>query len=245
MRPMIGITTERERATWGDMVDEVDLLSATYADMVAAAGGCPLLVPLRSGYEAELLAHLDGLVVSGGPDIAAERYGAIRHIHTEDVRPDRDELELSLLASFIEAGRPVLAICRGAQLLNVLRGGDLVQHLPDVLEGGRRHGLASAPLCHAIELLPDSALAAALGTTAEARCSHHQAMNRLGDGLRVVARADDGVIEAVELGDHPFAVAVQWHPEESGHVQLFEALVMASASHRDAANALSDPSPDL
>ena len=237
MRPMIGITTERERATWGDMVDEVDLLSATYADMVAAAGGCPLLVPLRSGYEAELLAHLDGLVVSGGPDIAAERYGAVRHINTEEVRPDRDELELSLLASFIEAGRPVLAICRGAQLLNVLRGGDLVQHLPDVLEGGRRHGLASAPLCHAIELTMELTLTGRMMEADEAAA--------IGLINYLVARADDGVIEAVELGDHPFAVAVQWHPEESGHVQLFEALVMASASHRDAANALSDPSPDL
>jgi putative glutamine amidotransferase len=235
MRPLIGITTEREHAHWAGYNAEVDLLPANYSDIVVAAGGCPVLVPLRPGCVVELLAHLDGLLVSGGGDISAERYGATAHPSMHDVRPDRDQVELLLLGSFIEARRPVLAVCRGAQLLNVLRGGDLVQHLPDTLDGDGHRGPGSASLRHKVALVPGSHVAEALGTAVEASCNHHQAINRLGRGVRTVAQAVDGVIEAVELDDHPFAVAVQWHPEESGDVRLFQALVNAVARSADAA----------
>lgn len=111
MRPLIGITTEREHAHWVGMDAEVDLLPANYADMVAAAGGCPVLVPLRPGCEHELVEHLNGLLVSGGADISADCYGATAHPSMRDIRPDRDQAELAVLRAFIAARRPVLAIC--------------------------------------------------------------------------------------------------------------------------------------
>lgn len=235
MRPLIGITTEREHAHWVGMDAEVDLLPTNYADMVAAAGGCPVLIPLRPGYEHELVAHLNGLLVSGGADISADCYGATAHPSMRDIRPDRDQAELAVLGAFIAARRPVLAICRGAQLLNVLRGGNLIQHLPDVLDCEDHRGPGNASLRHQVALVPGSRVAAALGTTVEASCNHHQALNRLGGGVLAVAQAADGVIEAVELDDHPFAVAVQWHPEDSGDVRLFQALVTAACRLPDAA----------
>lgn len=232
MRPIIGITAERERAQWVAMEADVDLLPANYADMVVAAGGCPVLVPLRAGYEANLAARLDGLIVSGGPDISPELYEAVPHSSMREMRPVRDEAELATLAAFIEAGRPILAICRGAQLLNVLQGGDLIQDLPEVLSGAHHRGSDGASIHHVVTLVPGSRAANALGATVQACCNHHQAISRLGCGLRVVARAADGVIEAVELDGHAFAIAVQWHPEESRDVRLFEALVAEAVDVR-------------
>lgn len=232
MRPLIGITTERECARWGIWDAVVDLLPATYADMVAAAGGCPVLVPLRAGFEAELLRQLDGLIVSGGPDIAPERYGQAAHASVRELRPDRDAVELPLLDAFIAARRPVLAVCRGAQLLNVSRGGTLVQHLPDLVGAQSHSGGGNASVRHEVSLVPGSRVAASLGSHVDASCNHHQALNELGAGVRVVGRTADGVIEAVELEDNSFAVGVQWHPEESSDIRLFQALVAAASAQR-------------
>lgn len=229
MRPLIGVTTDREHARWGDWNAEVDLLPTNYADTIADAGGCPLLVPLRAGFEVELLARLDGLVLSGGPDIGAERYGERYHAMMCEVRPERDELELALLDAFLAARRPILAICRGAQLLNVLRGGSLLQHLPDNLDGVNHRGERNASIRHVVTLTPGGRVAMALGAEVHASCNHHQAINRLGSGVRAVGHAADGVIEAVELDDHPFAVGIQWHPEMSSDARLFRALVVSTS----------------
>lgn len=229
-RPLIGITTERELARWDVWDADADLVPAAYADMVVAGGGCPVLVPLRAGFEDELVRRLDGLVVTGGPDIAPERYNETAHESVRGLRPDRDAAELPLLDNFIAARRPVLAVCRGAQLLNVSRGGTLIQHLPDVRDSRNHRGEGSTSIQNVVTLVSGSQIAACLGTTVAATCNHHQALNKLGVGVRVVGRAADGVIEAVELDDSRFAIGVQWHPEESGDVRLFRALVMAASS---------------
>lgn len=228
MRPLIGITTDLERARWGKWDMQVDLLPATYSDAVARAGGAPVLIPLRAGLDGGLARRLDGLILSGGPDIAAERYGAEPHEAMREIRYERDEAELGLLREFLSTGRPIVAICRGTQLLNVFRGGTLVQHLPEILSGANHHGPEQRPLVHEVALQPASRIAAILGPRVQARCNHHQAVQRAGTGVRVVGHANDGVIEAIELDDHPFAIGVQWHPETSHDGRLFEALVAAA-----------------
>jgi putative glutamine amidotransferase len=228
VRPLIGITCEREPARWDVWNAEADLLPATYADMVIEGGGCPVLIPPRKGLASDLVGRLDGLVLSGGPDVAPSRYGEGAHESVLEVREERDELELSLLAAFLAWRRPVLAVCRGAQLLNVCRGGTLVQHLPDVI--GRSHREeGTASMQHHVRLTKGSKIEGILGPVVEAQCSHHQAVRELGAGLHEVGRADDGVIEALELTDHPFVIGVQWHPEDSADARLFAALVTAAA----------------
>lgn len=240
VRPLIGITTEREHARWDVWDADVDLLPSAYADMVVAGGGVPVLVPLRAGLEDELVRRLDGLVISGGPDIAPARYNEMAHESVQGLRPDRDAVEFPLLNSFIAARRPVLAVCRGAQLLNVSRGGSLVQHLPDLPDSGRHSGEGTASIRHVVTIVPGSRIAASLGSRVEAACNHHQALKQLGAGIRVVGRAADGVIEAVELDESRFAIGVQWHPEESGDVRLFRALVIAASTRPQAASAECD-----
>jgi len=172
---------------------------------------------------------LDALVLTGGADVEPARYGAERRPETQDVDAARDESELRLLDAFVAAGKPVLGICRGIQVLNALYGGTLHQHLPLVI-GDLSHRPGPGRFGE-IEVLTEagSEVAKAMGESARVMCCHHQSIDRLGEGLRVTARSADGVIEAVER-DAPgsqFMVAVQWHPEQSGDTRLFRALVEA------------------
>lgn len=224
MRPLIGITTYREQARWGGWDIPAVLLPAGYADAVFAAGGEPVLLPTGST-SAAVAARLDGLVVAGGADVDPAAYGASPDPQLGPLRPDRDAAEAAILTAAFDRSLPLLAICRGMQLVNVVLGGDLVQHLPDQ-PGADVHdpgpGLFGD---RTVRVAAGSRLHAVLGASAPARCHHHQAIGRLAAGLAAAAWADDGVIEAVERPGPVFCVGVQWHPEVGDDPRLFAALV--------------------
>jgi putative glutamine amidotransferase len=232
MAPVIGISAYSERARWGVWDTGAVLLPQQYCAQVSAAGGVPVLLPPLPGIE-HAVSRLDGLVLSGGADLDPGQYGATAHGKTYGVRPDRDTAEAALLAAALERGLPVLGICRGLQVINVARGGTLHQHLPDLV-GHTGHGpTPGAYGSHPVRVTPGSGLAGVLGRTEVdgVPTHHHQAIDRLGDGLTAVAWTPDGVIEAVELDapGSPFALAVQWHPEAGTDLSLFRALVAAAS----------------
>jgi putative glutamine amidotransferase len=221
-RPVIGITTYIERARYGAWDVDAALLPRTYVDTVAAAGGNPVLLPPLGFSD---VSFLDGLVIAGGSDVDPARYGESAHPETIGVRPDRDATEFALVESALEAGLPLIGVCRGMQVLNVVLGGTLTQHIPDVTgTSAHRPVVGQFGRTH-VEMAPGSAVADILGGAATVSCSHHQAVDRLGDGLTVTARSADGVVEAVELAGADFALGVQWHPEQDAEVRLFKALV--------------------
>ena len=209
------------------------LLPHLYVASVHRAGGVPVLLPPLPDGAAEALAGVDGLLVAGGADVEAERYGAVPRDGDDAPRRDRDAWELALLDEALRQGVPVLGICRGAQVLNVAAGGTLHQHLPDVV-GSDVH--RPAPAQHGrvrVAVEPGSALADVVGPAADVPCYHHQAVDRLGRGLRATARAEDGTVEAVELPGDAFVLGVQWHPELDVHDdRLFAALVQAAVRRR-------------
>ena len=229
-RPLIGITTyHRERSGRHRFQ-----LPTSYVDAVRAAGGAPVLLPPGDPDPGELLDPLAGLVFAGGGDVHAARFAGEPHPHAYGMCDERDAFELALMEAALARGIPTLAICRGAQLLNVLLGGDLIGHLPDHV--GEQVVHRTSTLVHArheVRLDPASRLAGIYGTDkVEVASWHHQAVGRLGRGLRPVAWAEDGVVEAVELEGAPALLAVQWHPEidaaESAADPLFSSF-LASA----------------
>ncbi len=225
MRPLIGITAAAEVARWSVWELPACLVPLQYVTCVEGAGGRALLVPPRADEVETTLDVLDGLMLTGGADIDPERYGAALGDQTRATGPDRDEAELLLLQAALARDMPVLAICRGMEVLNVLRGGDLEQHVPDAVghEGHREvRGVFSE---HEVRLEPASLVGAALGPSLAVKSHHHQAVARLGEGLTAVGWSDDGVVEAVEDPDMRFAVGVQWHPEAGTDDRLFTALV--------------------
>lgn len=228
-RPRIGITTYLEQARWGAWDQPAVLLPHLYVAAVHRAGGVPVLLPPLPDGAAEALGGVDGLVVAGGADVDPAAYGSAPRTGTDEPRRDRDAWELALLAAAIEAGTPLLGVCRGTQVLNVAVGGTLHQHLPDVV-GHDRH--RPAPAQHGrvhVTVDPTSALAGVVGTEVEVPCYHHQSMDALGAGLRATAWADDGTVEAVELDGPGYAIGVQWHPElDVDDLRLFESLVSAA-----------------
>jgi gamma-glutamyl-gamma-aminobutyrate hydrolase PuuD len=228
-RPVIGITTYQETAQWGVWNCPAVLVPADYVRQVSAAGGVPVLLPPLAG-DVEVLDRLDGLILAGGADVDPARYGADRSPRTGALRPDRDEAELALLAAAVERDVPVLAVCRGLQVLAVLQGGTLAQHLPDVV-GTDVH--VPSPGTYGenhVAIAPGSRLATLIGTEATWACHHHQAVDSLGDGLTVVAWADDGTIEAAELDAARFVIGVQGHPEVGDDARLFAGLVAAATT---------------
>jgi gamma-glutamyl-gamma-aminobutyrate hydrolase PuuD len=202
-----------------------------YIDAVLRAGGQPVLVNAARDPKA-LLARVDALVLTGGPDVDPARYGEAPNPNTYGVDPADDDFECALAEAATVRSVPTLAICRGIQILNVARGGTLYQHIVDD-PGVPRHGepgVAGGAMQHVVALNGDSLLADVMGTTrVTASCHHHQAIDKLGDGLRVVGRAADGIVEALEL-DGQFLLAVQWHPEDTAdedaaQQRLFDGLV--------------------
>ncbi|MFI7111093.1 gamma-glutamyl-gamma-aminobutyrate hydrolase family protein [Nonomuraea sp. NPDC050227] len=226
-RPVIGVTTYVEPARFTVWDLPVALLPYMYVEKIVQAGGQPVLLP-PAGDPAQVVGRLDGLVLAGGGDVDPARYGRAAHERTGYVREFRDEAEFALLAAALKAGLPFLGICRGLQVLNVLLGGTLHQHLPDVT-GHTGHSPAPGEFGHLpVTPVPGSRLAKVLGTDPVAVPHyHHQAIDRLGRGLTVTATAGDGTIEAVELDSGRFAVAVQWHPEAGDGPALFEAFTAA------------------
>lgn len=232
MRPLIGITSYAEPVAWGAWNVEAVLVPSAYVRAVEHAGGRAMVVPPATVGLGETLAALDGLVFSGGGDIHPEAYGATAHVETRGVDPRRDEAELALLRAALERDMPVLAVCRGSQILNVALGGDLVQHLPEVVGHDRHLHTPGEFADHEIRLEPQSHVGGILGDRAPVKSHHHQAFGRLGDGLREAGWADDGTVEAIEDPSRRFALGVLWHPEEGEDVALFEALVTEARRYR-------------
>jgi putative glutamine amidotransferase len=225
MRPLIGITTYVVPARWSHWDAEAALVPVAYVRAVEAAGGRPLLIPPSDDGVGETLDGLDGLIFSGGADLDPGLYGEDPHEATSGVAPERDRAEVALLTAALERDMPVLAICRGSQILNVARGGDLVQHLPEVVGDEKHKHTPGVFADHDVDLVPGSRVQRILGDRAPVKSHHHQGFRTLGDGLREAARADDGTIEALEDPSHRFAVGVLWHPEAGEDFALFTELV--------------------
>jgi putative glutamine amidotransferase len=232
-KPVVGITTYVEAAKWGAWSLDAALIPFAYVQAVERAGARPLLVPPSEDGVEETLDALDGLLFSGGADIDPEAYGAEAHPETNGVRPARDRAELALLEGALERNMPVLAVCRGVQVLNVARGGDLVQHLPDVVGDTKHREVAGTFAEHPVRIENDSKLGSLLGERVPVMSSHHQGVGTVGRGLREVAWADDGTVEALEDPDRRFAVGVLWHPEAGEDMKLFEALVEEAKAYRE------------
>lgn len=230
---MIGITTYVTPARWSYWDDEAALVPLAYVAAVERAGGRPLLVPPSENGVQETLDAVDGLVFSGGSDLDPELYDEEPHDETTGIEPERDRAELALLQAALARDMPVLAVCRGSQVLNVARGGNLVQHLPEVVGDEKHKHTPGAFADHDIRLEAGTRLASLLGERAPVKSHHHQGLGRVGDGLRVAAHAEDGTIEAVEDPGRRFALGVLWHPEAGEDGRLFEAFVEEARRYRE------------
>lgn len=246
-RPIIGLTSYLEQAQTGVWDVPASFLPKIYFEAVTDAGGIAVLLPpqpVDSEIASALIQGLDGVILTGGKDVDAARYGQESHPTADVPRKDRDAFEDALLRAAIEQNVPFLGICRGAQVLNVTLGGTIIQHLPDVIGSKRYSAGGGVFLVNDVAIEPDTKLAALLGGDASVavKSYHHQAIDKLADGLIVSGRSDDGVIQAVELPSVDFGVAVQWHPEEDAKqdARLFEGIVSAAAAHRNKRAALAD-----
>lgn len=230
--PLIGLTAYAEAITEGPWHERCAYLQESYVQGVLAGGGVPVLLPPQpptGEAVARVLDAIGGLVLTGGPDVDPARYGQDRGPHTDEPRTERDAWEAALALAAIRRGLPLLAICRGVQLLNAVLGGSLMQHVPDVTEAD--HGRTPAVYADTdVEVVRGTRLEAVLGRERlSVRCHHHQALDRVADGLVVAARSGDGVVEAVEAPGAAFVVGVQWHPEQdAADRRLFSALVAAA-----------------
>jgi putative glutamine amidotransferase len=232
-RPVIGITSYApEKVSWGVWEVPAALVPMAYVEAIARAGGRPLIVPPSEDGVEETLDALDGLLLSGGEDLDPAQYGAEAHAETLGVRPDRDRAELALLEGALARDMPVLAVCRGSQVLNVVRGGDLVQHLPEVVGDEKHKHTPGVFADHDVELKQGSRVGALLGDRAPIKSHHHQGYGAIGTGLVEAAWAEDGTVEALEDPSKRFAVGVLWHPEEGEDFALFQALVDEARAYR-------------
>jgi putative glutamine amidotransferase len=226
MKPIIGITRNRR--------------PADYEQAIRVAGGEPKLLDWEAVPPGGALQGVDGLVLTGGGDVDPKHYGQTPSPHVELAEPGRDEFELALSRAALEGDLPILAICRGLQVLNVAAGGTLLQHVPDAVGEGIVHSTDNKPkneIAHQVRIAPGSALAGALGPrvmaieTCAVNSRHHQAVDAIAPGFVVSATAPDGIVEAIERSDRRFCVGVEWHPENfwatGEFAPLFEAFVRA------------------
>ena len=237
-RPVIGITTYLEQAQCGVWDVRASFLPEVYFSAVTRAGGVAVLLPPQPSdvdSARDIVSRLDGLIVTGGKDVDPARYGQEPHPTTDEPRRDRDALEDDLFGAAIAANLPFLGICRGAQMLNVHQGGNLIQHLPEVI--GHDHYQKGGGTFTTMDVAVDAAthLSRIVGDRVTgAQMYHHQAIDTVGRDLVVSARTADGVIEGIELTTVDFGIAVQWHPEETSDVdpRLFDALIEAAHHYR-------------
>ena len=229
MRPVIGITSYVEQARWGVWDVPAAVLPFRYVERVEAAGATAVVLPPGAAADGSVLDRLDAVVFAGGADLDPSLYGAEPHAETTGLRPERDAAEVPLMRAALDRDLPTLGICRGMQVLSVVCGGSLVQHLPDVVghEGHRPspgvYGL------HDVRLEPGSRAAAILGERVSVPSYHHQGLDSPGS-LTVTGWADDESPEVVEHPDRRFAMGVLWHPEAGDDLRLFTALVAAASS---------------
>ncbi|NBM17524.1 gamma-glutamyl-gamma-aminobutyrate hydrolase family protein [Streptomyces sp. GC420] len=224
-KPLVGISTYlEESARWGVWEMPAALLPASYPRLIRAGGGLAAMLPPDAPEHAEaVVARLDALVVAGGPDVEPVRYGAERHPRTGPPARQRDTWELALIEAALASGTPLLGVCRGMQLLNVALGGSLIQHIDGHTSGVGVFGE------HAVKPVPGTRYAGIVPEPASVPSYHHQAVDRLGDGLVASAHAEDGIVEAVELPGGAWALGVQWHPEMGTCTRLVRALVTAAS----------------
>lgn len=229
--PVIGICAVRERARWAFWDQTAHLVADTYVEAIQSTGALAVLLPVEPNAPERLLDRIDGLLLIGGADLDPRSYGQEPESDVEATYRERDDFEIALTRAAVERGMPYLGICRGMQVLNVALGGNLDQHL--VLEDGttphRRIVGTFEGNEQTIRLEPGSLAARALEEDVhEGRCHHHQAVDRLGEGLVVTGRAEDGVPEAIELSGGGWVLGVQWHPEAAEKRELFQAFVAAA-----------------
>ncbi|MER7755125.1 gamma-glutamyl-gamma-aminobutyrate hydrolase family protein [Kitasatospora sp. NPDC097643] len=230
-KPLIGLTTYLAQAQWGEWELPAALLPAAYISCLQAAGGRVVLLPPDAPEAApDVVAGLDGIVLTSGEDLDPALYGAKPHPCTQPPVRERDRWEWAVLAEALARDLPVLGVCRGMQLMNVHAGGTLIQHLPEAVghHGHNLHGGHFSP--HAVTTVPGTRIGALIPGTRQVATHHHQAVESLGAGLVVGARAADGTIEAIESTRHRFVVGVQWHPEMSFDLAVVHALVAAGRS---------------
>jgi putative glutamine amidotransferase len=215
--PLIGLTSFRHPNEQGHPLISIN---EAYVMAVASAGAAPLLIPLGLSEDSldHILTRLDGIILTGGGDMQPDRYGSQPHPKLDGVDPDRDRVELYLARCGLAAKLPVLGICRGLQLINVALGGTLYEDILDQRPGALKHqydpGWPRDYLAHPVSVEKDSRLAQILGTNeVQVNSLHHQGIRELTSSARSVAYAPDGLIEAIELRDYPYGLAVQWHPE--------------------------------
>ncbi len=232
MRPVIGITTYAQEASWGVWQLPAALIPLGYVDAVERAGGCPVLIPPSEQGVAETLETLDGIVFSGGADVDPSLYGAEPHPETDTPQMRRDAGEMALLKGALDEDMPTLAICRGFQLLNIARGGDLVQHLPDDVGTDEHKQVPGVFAEHSVEVKEGSRLSAMVDPRSHVTSHHHQGIGRVGQGLVETAWAGDGTLEGVEDPSQRFLVGVQWHPEAGEDDALFANLVAEARAYR-------------
>jgi putative glutamine amidotransferase len=239
-RPVIGLTSYLEQAQTGVWDLPASFLPKIYFEAVTDAGGIAVLLPpqpVDSEIAASIIQGLDGLILTGGKDVDPARYGQQAHPTTDVPRKDRDAFEDALVRAAIEQNVPFLGICRGAQVLNVVLGGTIIQHLPDVIGSTRYSAGGGTFTVNDVAVEHDTTLFLLLGgdESVAVKSYHHQAIDTLADGLIVSGRSDDGVIQAVEMPSVDFGVAVQWHPEEDAKqdLRLFEGVVEAAARYRE------------
>jgi len=229
-KPVVGITTYLTRAAFGAWDLDAALVPAEYVRAVTRAGGVPLLVP-PGGDVAETLDRLDAVIFSGGSDLDPELYGVEAHAETTGIVRERDDFELGLMQEALARDMPILAICRGSQVLNVALGGDLEQHVPDRVGTNVHKETAGVFAEHDVEVLPQTRLSAILGDRHDVKSHHHQGFGDLGSGLREAARAPDGTVEALEDPTRRFTLGVLWHPEAGEDLALFESLVREAGEY--------------
>jgi putative glutamine amidotransferase len=237
MRPVVGITSYAQDARWGVWHLPAALIPLAYVDAVEEAGGRAVLIPPSEEGIEETLDALDAVIFSGGADLDPAHYGADAHPETDAPQQRRDAGEMALLRAALERDMPVLAICRGFQLLNVARGGDLVQHLPEEVGHDAHKRVPGEFALHPVEIGPGTRLSSIVDRASHVTSHHHQGVGRIGDGLVEAAWADDGTLEALEDPSRRFVLGVQWHPEASEDAAdraLFEALVVEAREYRAA-----------
>lgn len=228
MRPVVGITSYVEQARWGVWDVPAAVLPFRYVERVEAAGGTAVVLPPAAAADAEVLARLDAVVFAGGADLDPGLYGEEPHAETTGLRPERDAAEVPLMKAALENDVPLLGICRGMQVLSVVRGGSLVQHLPDVVGHANHRPSPGVYGTHPVRLEAGSLAHRILGDEVSVPSYHHQGLGSPGD-LAVTGWADDESPEVVEDPSLRFALGVLWHPEASDDLRLFEALVRAAS----------------
>jgi len=240
-QPLIGLTSGLTRNNSGATVCQV---GQAYVTAIQKAGGIPVMIPLGSGTDSlkALLLRLDGLLFTGGGDIDPQHFNGEPHAKVYGISPERDALEFFLIEAALAAGKPLLAICRGIQVLNVACGGSLYTHIQDQIEQSLKHDwfpkFPRDKLAHTVSLVCESKLQEIFGD-ADIRVNslHHQGISQVGQGLKATAFAPDGLVEGLEVEGADFALGVQWHPEclpeDAGMQNLFKAFVAASSQQID------------